>query len=129
MNKELQKILEQKKKSQEAYSKYSDNGRIGMVEPPPYTHLEDGPSCDIKLKPPKFPKNTKTSKKVYKDTYFIRPMGHFNHVYDLKERLYIVSILKEHDVLSWIDINQEKIEERINEYRYTKPDIWFQRLR
>jgi hypothetical protein len=84
-----------------------------MKVPPAYTYLKDGPHCDIKLKPPKFPKNAKTSKKVYKDTYFIRPMGHFNHVYDLKEKLYVVSILKEHNVLSWIDMNQKQIKNRI----------------
>jgi hypothetical protein len=88
-----------------------------MVEPPAYSHLQDGPSCDIKLKPTKFPKNVAKSKKVHKLDYFIRKIKDFNHIYSISNNLYIVSLFIDFDPISWIDENEDKIKERINEYR------------
>ena len=110
-----------KLKKQEAFYKYSVMGRIGMEEPPTYIELQEGPSLSIKLKPPRYPKNLKASKKVYLSTYLLRKLGSFWHIYHILENIYIVSLVDKDidEVKSWIDKNKNKIEERLNEYRYT----------
>ena len=114
-------IQQKKLKKQAAYYKYSERARIGMEKPPAYTELKEGPSLSIKLKPPKYPKNLKTSKKVYLSTYLLRKLGSFWHIYHILENIYIVSLVDKDidEVKSWIDKNKEKIEERVNEQRYT----------
>ena len=113
MQKKILKLIQEKITAQQACSKFSDTGKIGMVLPTAYTYVPDGPNCPIKLKPPKYPKGK--SKRVYKGL-FIRPLGAFKHIYSIEANLYIVSLLKERNEQIWIDNNIKKIEERINEY-------------
>ena len=107
--------LQKKKHLAEAYYKYSEYGRIGMEKPPAYTELKAGPSLSIKLKPTAYPKNLKTSKKVYLSTYLLRKLGSFWHIYHIPKNLYIVSLVYKDidEVKEWIDENKEKIEERV----------------
>jgi hypothetical protein len=114
MKKLIQKIVQQQVADHQAYCKFSDTGKIGMILPAKYTCLSDGPSCPIKLKPPKYPKGK--SKRIYRGL-FIRPLGAFKHIYSIEANLYVVSLQKEHNEQIWIDKHFEKITRRINEYR------------
>jgi len=97
-------------KKVDLYYRVSKLGRIGMIKPAVDTSIPDGISLSIKIKPPKFPKK---SKKIYKD-YFIRKMKSFTHIYDIKNNLYIVSLITgKTDPIEWIDRNENKIKERI----------------
>jgi hypothetical protein len=97
----------------EAYYKYSERGRIGMKVPPAYVALKDGPSLPLWLKPIKYPKNLKASKKVYKEKYLLRSKDGQTHIYSIEENLYIVSLQGNVEVKEWIDKNENKIKERI----------------
>ena len=91
-----------------------------MKVPPAYKELPEGPNLSIKLKPIKYPKNLKTSKKVYLSTYLLRKTGNFIHIYHIIENLYIVSLVNKDidEVKSWIDKNKEKIEEKVKNEQY-----------
>lgn len=99
--------------TQTLYSNLGVLQSIG-IKPPILSSLVDSNMClNIKLKPPRFPKNQKTSKKCY-DGIFVRAMGHFYHLYDLKERLYIVSLDKLHfEPHEWIDSHRQLILDRV----------------
>jgi len=111
--KELLEKIAKKKKAQEVFYKYKGKNRIGIKEPIRYTYIPDGPSLDLKLKPPKI---SPKSKKIYKDV-FIRSLkkGTEHHLYSL-QGIYIVSLYKSLDeVKKWIDERYETIKERVNE--------------
>jgi len=112
MLKELQKKLQKKIAATTAYSKYSETARIGMNIPKEYIQLKEGVSLDIKLAPPKFPKNPDKSKKVYKGI-FIRSQKPFKALYDIETGIYICSLFNDRDERVWIDENYNKIKERI----------------
>ena len=106
-------------------NKLSRFGRIGIPESAFIVKEKPkiGPHCDIKLKPPKYPKNPDKSKKVYKGI-FIRSMKPFKALYHIEENIYIVSLHDQIDVYSWIDKNEKKITERIeNARRNIIPDF------
>ena len=107
----MEKHLLKKKKTQEAFCKYSNMGKIGMAQPEPYNHIDDGPHLSLKLKPPKI---SPKSKKIYRDV-FIRSLkkGTEHHLYSL-EGIYICSLYKSLDeVKKWIDKRYEEIKERV----------------
>jgi hypothetical protein len=90
--------------------------KIGMEKPISAYRLNSNNKClSIELKPPKFPKNTSTSKKVYKNI-FIRSNDAFWALYDIDTTIFIVTLLKEKgDPKHWIDKNLEEINRRLNE--------------
>ena len=107
----LQQKIQKKLTAQAAFSKYSDIGKIGMKLPAFYQYVPEGPACNIKLKPTKYPKS---GKKLHRGM-FMRPLGAFIHVYSIEDNLYIVSLVDKdlEAVKKWIDDNYNKIQERI----------------
>ena len=94
---------------------FSKIGLIGMVNPPkPIKIAPYGANISLKLKPTKYPKGK--SKRVYKG-FYLRPLGHFTHIYHIEENLYIVSLFRYKDPIEWIDKNINEIKRRIDELK------------
>jgi len=97
-------------------------GSIGIEPEVIEVKLPDGPSLPIcikgslqsKTKTMFKAKITKNSKNIYKGV-FIRSIGYFNYMYDVETTIFIASIVKPKSPHKWIDKNEQRIKERINE--------------